>query len=663
MSSYLTIMGILCVAESFPFTYIIYRTWFDIHAIGLLNIISLFVIVGIGVDDVFVFINTFRLAHQHENDVHARLVYTIKTAGITTLFTSVTTATAFFANVPSQLPAIHDFGLFMGVLVVVCYLITVLSMPAVLYIWWLSGTTQSPLIARVLIFGFNNPFVQRQSRQSMGQETHVVASNYEYAIPMDVMPMDIMNGYGPPVDASSNGHVEEDDLPLQLGDSSTNFDETSDLMLLRQQIAETVKCTDATNHDLVRQHENSLSLFSYLQNFISKYLSKWVVRFRIILFILYIIALHVSLGLVSNIRPANKPPQFFPSDSNIQQLIDISYNLTDSDKSHCWDCSGFFTQPDIQLPTMTPTHPRLTNHPITYPVTTELPTTTTETRKQVVATTSILTTEIHTVAVTHNTRVTTKPATHKQPTQKAKPPQVPVTANHHHSPQSKQPVKHPKTDSPVNHPKTKSPVAHPVTSQHHAQSTFTPIKLCPLKSSCTAADRPASGNNAIVFVVFGIKDIDRNQVATTGHVISDDFGDYDQVDWDEQFQGMLRITSSYKLMMDNNDDSLLRALCDICVQAQDPRRELVVSSGADCVPSVFSDLEKYCDAKKSVNYTVQFQSTGSLTKQLLSQVAFNTTSTGTYVKWLSMAFLSVSRFTNCSDILVVMILMTCLAVI
>ena len=34
-----------------------------------------------------------------------------------------------------QVPAIHDFGLFMGILVFVCYVVTFTMMPPVLFLW------------------------------------------------------------------------------------------------------------------------------------------------------------------------------------------------------------------------------------------------------------------------------------------------------------------------------------------------------------------------------------------------------------------------------------------------------------------------------------------------------------------------------------------------
>ena len=60
-------------------------------------------------DDVFVFISTFRQA-SHLEDPVARAVYTVKTAGRATFLTSFTTAAAYAANTFSQVTAVGTFS-------------------------------------------------------------------------------------------------------------------------------------------------------------------------------------------------------------------------------------------------------------------------------------------------------------------------------------------------------------------------------------------------------------------------------------------------------------------------------------------------------------------------------------------------------------------------
>ncbi len=76
----------------------------EYQTIGLLNVISLFVVIGIGVDDVFVFINTFKQSARLPDlqTTHQRITHTIIESSKATFFTSLTTSVAFFANIVSS---------------------------------------------------------------------------------------------------------------------------------------------------------------------------------------------------------------------------------------------------------------------------------------------------------------------------------------------------------------------------------------------------------------------------------------------------------------------------------------------------------------------------------------------------------------------------------
>ena len=110
-SLFSTATAILTLLTSFPIAFFFYRVVFGIKAIGLLNVVSLFVIIGIGVDDVFVFLNTFKLAGDLKGvkTIQDRLAYTIIHASKATFLTSATTAVAFLANTLSAV-CVHDIS-------------------------------------------------------------------------------------------------------------------------------------------------------------------------------------------------------------------------------------------------------------------------------------------------------------------------------------------------------------------------------------------------------------------------------------------------------------------------------------------------------------------------------------------------------------------------
>ena len=101
LSFFLTFFGIISILTPLCLAYFLFRNVFQVKSLGILSGLSLFIIIGIGVDDVFVFINTFRQAHSARS-LEARMAHTICTAGKATFFTSFTTSAAFAANCLSQ---------------------------------------------------------------------------------------------------------------------------------------------------------------------------------------------------------------------------------------------------------------------------------------------------------------------------------------------------------------------------------------------------------------------------------------------------------------------------------------------------------------------------------------------------------------------------------
>jgi hypothetical protein len=88
----------------------------------------------------FVFFDTYQsVAHEDStgrlaSDVPARLGITFSRAISAMLVTSVSTAASFFANVVSTLPVIKEFGIFMGLVIVVNFITIVIYFPALVVI-------------------------------------------------------------------------------------------------------------------------------------------------------------------------------------------------------------------------------------------------------------------------------------------------------------------------------------------------------------------------------------------------------------------------------------------------------------------------------------------------------------------------------------------------
>ena len=148
-SPFLTLMGLCHVLISFPATWAIYYLVFRIEYMGFLNFIALFVIMGIGADDIFVFVDAWKQSKLQDSKIsgtiESRLEWTYRRAGGAMLVTSVTDACAFYANCINDITVIRIFGAFVGTMVMVNFVLVITFFPAVVVLWNKWGWEERPL--------------------------------------------------------------------------------------------------------------------------------------------------------------------------------------------------------------------------------------------------------------------------------------------------------------------------------------------------------------------------------------------------------------------------------------------------------------------------------------------------------------------------------------
>lgn len=167
----LTFGGVFGILMAFPWSYFLYRFLFGFKWVGILHFIGIFVILGIGCDDIFV---VFEHWNQAKSEITAgrrdySLVYTLDCAGrlfyVQHIFmlpgmvsnpsdpqalavarmswtlrhgvkamgaTSFTTMVAFLSNAICQIVPIRLFGVFMGLLVFSNFLLVITWFPALI---------------------------------------------------------------------------------------------------------------------------------------------------------------------------------------------------------------------------------------------------------------------------------------------------------------------------------------------------------------------------------------------------------------------------------------------------------------------------------------------------------------------------------------------------
>jgi len=119
LSSTVFVYQIILAAPYFPF----------------MNMVCLFILIAIGVDDVFIYTDTWFQSYVELPEMcplENRIQWTLSRAGSAMLMTSITTAIAFFSNFISTVTAIRLFSMFSAVAIMMDYLLMLTMLPCIL---------------------------------------------------------------------------------------------------------------------------------------------------------------------------------------------------------------------------------------------------------------------------------------------------------------------------------------------------------------------------------------------------------------------------------------------------------------------------------------------------------------------------------------------------
>jgi hypothetical protein len=106
---------------------------------NMLLTLAIFVILGIGADDIFIFLDGWRQSAVVDSKIAAtfesRMLWVYGRAAKAMFITSLTTSAAFYANAISIIPPIRNFGIFSGTMVLINYVLVITWFPAVVIVY------------------------------------------------------------------------------------------------------------------------------------------------------------------------------------------------------------------------------------------------------------------------------------------------------------------------------------------------------------------------------------------------------------------------------------------------------------------------------------------------------------------------------------------------
>ena len=131
-SLWITGWAVFSILTCFFGANLIYRLILDCRYIGIFHVLSVFIILGIGADDVFVFIDTWKASEMNTfRDLASRMSCVYRRAVAAMFTTSFTTIVAFVTGVSSPLLGVSTFGIFSALLVFVNYCSVIIFFPTV----------------------------------------------------------------------------------------------------------------------------------------------------------------------------------------------------------------------------------------------------------------------------------------------------------------------------------------------------------------------------------------------------------------------------------------------------------------------------------------------------------------------------------------------------
>lgn len=113
----------------------IYKVVLRIEYFDFIHILVVFLILGIGADDVFVVFDAWGQSKIHHTKEEERLKYTVHRSASSVFNTSFTTAAAFLVTATSPLIPISTFGIYAALVVIICYIFTLSLFPSTILLW------------------------------------------------------------------------------------------------------------------------------------------------------------------------------------------------------------------------------------------------------------------------------------------------------------------------------------------------------------------------------------------------------------------------------------------------------------------------------------------------------------------------------------------------
>ena len=134
-----------------------------------LNLVSLFLVIGIGADDIFVFMDAWKQSFallNRKTPLSNRLAWTIRRAGSAMFVTTLTTAASFAASIANPITAIKCFGLFSAMVIVADFCLMMILFPTVIILHYMYFSTEAGKIQTKVLNILHNQECEKYNNET-----------------------------------------------------------------------------------------------------------------------------------------------------------------------------------------------------------------------------------------------------------------------------------------------------------------------------------------------------------------------------------------------------------------------------------------------------------------------------------------------------------------
>ncbi|KAJ3439580.1 sterol-sensing domain [Anaeramoeba flamelloides] len=298
-------LGILHVVISLGMSFFFYVAILRVQWFTMLTFLSLFVILGIGCDDIFIMLDAWRQSKHEKHEIsknkYTRMNWSYNRATSAMLITTLTSSGAFFGNIASTIPPIRYFGIFTGMAIVFNFLMVITWYPAVIIIWDRNGESQCCC---------GSCCQKKKKKEKNNNRDDLDSSDFELEKKKSSEKKD------------KKGHDDQKLKDLSFSSETSASSNSRDDSANNSFHSKTDQKKKKTQE---KEKEKKIKVddLRFLEKYFYKYHASWIKKYRWAIVIIFL-GIAIGFGIqASKLEPSEEPSEYLPDDNFLMRAYTI----------------------------------------------------------------------------------------------------------------------------------------------------------------------------------------------------------------------------------------------------------------------------------------------------------------------------------------------------